>query len=997
MKTTKRIAAWLVAIAMIMTLMPMTAMSVSAAGGCDYVVGAVSACGLATCSTCTPGQDAGTGDDCVGTLCSICGEDETCVDGDDAPNCDTDGVCGLATCPTCTPYIPAGTGTPPCTPSAGNPCGASVCDCAGSTKCADHCNETHDITLPTGLEKGVYTAEIDIAGIGTAAVTLAPSDATLAPFTVAWTSSNTAVATITGTGLTATITGVAAGSATITAQLRDGTTNVGASVTFVITVGTAATPDAIFTDDVVISGLVGVPLNAGTEEDPKDFEVTIELQDDNEFKEIAAGANLSGWFLGANSLPGGLTATAKDTAETQEITIVIKGTPTAARNAPLVITIPAAVLEVPETGTIIVTDPNVKFEILSASITGGSVVTKAGINGIVGRPLSETVIITAGAVEFNLDEIPTPGPKEPIPTPCDVCDEDPCVCEEPDDPCDVCDGPCECPDEPDEPCADCSADPCECDDDDDTVVDVDGFVATAAPLSASTLFGEKDVSDWFNDLPEGLAAITTATSTLTSITVTIAGTPIDVTQGKDEEGDPNGIITAHEIKVVIPAEHLIMAGAGEDGLEVVGTIALKIVPVYEGKDVIIWGEGKNLDIGLNLSQETLVRLDAEGEIGDSGLAINAFQIVGAKRWTAINLARASFAEERRPALPRLLNRAITGGIRVTAGGLITAKGPDRGTPAGEIIDFRADISKRPRFSEGVRTAVSYTAAAQWQDGDTWTLVNRATPTIPLYKFGGTATAPTWEEGEYGFLANVQISHEITRTNRNLPRNWVKYGEWREWELEDMVELGDDGEPVLTNGEPNVLAVNPLRLANPREGKQARMQFIVREDAKYPNNHAERCGTNTTNSFIPASREQRIRVMGYSPAPTTSTDVKNNALRGRKGIELVAIPDETTPANSVSFAQVSIAGNAVAGVFDIGEGENTLRVRLTDKGGIELLGRPNLTAPTLTALVTADNPAITVNIAFRIAATGARPPSLPQVIAGVNFAEKAPAAAPAAGS
>jgi hypothetical protein len=85
------------------------------------------------------------------------------------------------------------------------------------------------------------------------------------------------------------------------------------------------------------------------------------------------------------------------------------------------------------------------------------------------------------------------------------------------------------------------------------------------------------------------------------------------------------------------------------------------------------------------------------------------------------------------------------------------------------------------------------------------------------------------------------------------------------------------------------------------------------------------------------------------------------------------------------------------VFDIGEGENTLRVRLTDKGGIELLGRPNLTAPTLTALVTADNPAITVNIAFRIAATGARPPSLPQVIAGVNFAEKAPAAAPAAGS
>jgi hypothetical protein len=111
-------------------------------------------------------------------------------------------------------------------------------------------------TDPTGLtrvspeEEAIDIERAEADGAFTPAtvpltVALTPDGAELGSFTIAWHSDDTTVATVAGDSLTATLTPVGAGEATITAQLMNGATSVGAAITWTVTVAdwTAPTPE----------------------------------------------------------------------------------------------------------------------------------------------------------------------------------------------------------------------------------------------------------------------------------------------------------------------------------------------------------------------------------------------------------------------------------------------------------------------------------------------------------------------------------------------------------------------------------------------------------------------------------------------------------------------------------------------------------------------------------------------------------------------------------
>jgi len=88
------------------------------------------------------------------------------------------------------------------------------------------------VTLPA-------TKEVPVGGTATLTATILPSNATNRGVT--WSSSNNAIATVTGTGVLGTVTGVALGNATITARTDEG----GFSATCAVTVTEAATHHTI--------------------------------------------------------------------------------------------------------------------------------------------------------------------------------------------------------------------------------------------------------------------------------------------------------------------------------------------------------------------------------------------------------------------------------------------------------------------------------------------------------------------------------------------------------------------------------------------------------------------------------------------------------------------------------------------------------------------------------------------------------------------------------
>ena len=91
-----------------------------------------------------------------------------------------------------------------------------------------------DPVAVTGISMSPTSAEVGIGSTAALTLTVNPSDAS--DYSIAWTTSNSSIATVSGSGKTATVTGVAEGTATITATLTDNVGNKTYSKTATITV-----------------------------------------------------------------------------------------------------------------------------------------------------------------------------------------------------------------------------------------------------------------------------------------------------------------------------------------------------------------------------------------------------------------------------------------------------------------------------------------------------------------------------------------------------------------------------------------------------------------------------------------------------------------------------------------------------------------------------------------------------------------------------------------
>ncbi len=143
-------------------------------------------------------------------------------------------------------------------------------------------------------------------------------------------------------------------------------------------VSTSTTPSATVAD-VTIAGTVGTFLSASSD-------VTITLANDT-FKEmISTKTNVKGWFT---NLPAGMEAhTTNDIAAgATEAKITIDGNPTAASNAEMAITIPAAYLE-SNADLTVTSNPNAKFAIAK----GDPTCTAPTATATYGQTLSEITL-----------------------------------------------------------------------------------------------------------------------------------------------------------------------------------------------------------------------------------------------------------------------------------------------------------------------------------------------------------------------------------------------------------------------------------------------------------------------------------------------------------------------------------------------------------------------------------------------------------------------------
>jgi hypothetical protein len=453
----------------------------------------------------------------------------------------------------------------------------------------------------------------------------------------------------------------------------------------------------------------------------------------------------------------------------------------------------------------------------------------------------------------------------------------------------------------------------------------------------------------------GLDAKLTAVRTnnnIQIITIRITGIPTTTTPVAN-----NGIVDIRS-NLTIPANALVTSTAAL-AMTGTGTVRIKIAPPLPNNltDIILWGDGMNLDIGLNLSKENLARQNLNnGSVAD----ITDYTVVSYQnrntpaRWTAVRENRPFISD----ILPKILNSRIVD-LQIANAEVDMERGANRGRPkiGANIITFRGTIEKRPRFGEstpGKRYVVNYSPQANF-NRDTWTLTERGA-NISLYKAADASSV------DFGLFENLMISVEITAENRKNPE-WNKFLSFENtagFTIAPPAEPGGNHTITAAGAIPSANPANPLFIRPmPESGRQERMQYMIKEDARI----------TSGGVYVPSSRPMRIRIMGNSKAPTLRTELNRlGNLTSRKGIELVNSTDGANPSTVAS----TTVGNAV--FHDITTIGSTLRVSLTER---EIVLNPLAGGGARTA-------EITVNVAVRFAATERRPASAQQILTGVKW-------------
>jgi hypothetical protein len=480
-----------------------------------------------------------------------------------------------------------------------------------------------------------------------------------------------------------------------------------------------------------------------------------------------------------------------------------------------------------------------------------------------------------------------------------------------------------------------------------------------ASLAVRTGTGENatrgtDVTGWFTGIPAGLAAqvveiLTDGTGTSaprTGIVVEFDGTPTAMT----ENGARANMVVAVPATFNNGAGHTVTNEAG--GFRIINVV-LSTDP--NAGNVIIWGDGANLDVGLDLTREVIVRQNpSSGAIGN-GPAIQSYTN-NRGRWTAVRTDRQAFVGGDRPVLPTLLQRGFTN-LSVSTNLVITdrnaaqAAGVNRGEPVlANRITFTGVVRARPRFGDGARFTVNYSPIANHgevnhEDCDDDDCEGCAAPTLEYNNADpdnnlwtlterGKENAPMNED----FMSNVQV-YLVDNANR-------KAREANRWRMFDALE------------EERFSATLPGRILRGfgSDGKVTRDQIVVRTIAREVKDD-----DGNIVAYIPASREQGYRISGLGkpmfaagkePAPRPNAPLVLNL---RKGFEIVG--------NLIE----GVEDNEPNGQFQADGRMGGTWFTMTDKGITFLRPQTSSAQPALTANATN-------SLVVRLAPTAKRPAS-----------------------
>jgi hypothetical protein len=466
-----------------------------------------------------------------------------------------------------------------------------------------------------------------------------------------------------------------------------------------------------------------------------------------------------------------------------------------------------------------------------------------------------------------------------------------------------------------------------------TITTNDVFV-NVNPAGAGT-----PVSEWFTNMPEGLEANVTAvqrtgtgtTDPINGVTVTFTGIAAETSLG---EGMNIGIPRTFFDNAVEGAVYTVSGEADADP-------RFRIIAAVDGTDpragnVIIWGDGENIHIGLDLTREILVIQDeAAGTIGDYTTTIQAFTN-NRGRWTAVRDGRQAFAGHATLAnvLPNLLNRGWSNRIIVSTSPIIRDRaaadtaGVKRGEPAmtGRIT-FTGTVNGRLRFGAGTRYTVNYSADAN----ATWTCdLGYAEPTGDYWIL--TARGQEMNPADKNFLDTVQVYLVDNADRRARTRDWTMFA--------SMTTLPSGVGPSTT-------AFKNIRPIS-GDNKVTRDNIVVRTIAV----------DNGNNNYSPASREQRYSILGAGRAPFRDNKLPEPRektpllLNLRKGFEVIGAVENVENAGSFTV----VASTAASFNFT-----------MTDKA-ITFLRPDTVPLPQLDGTIT-----------VRIAATPRRPASMPNTI------------------
>jgi hypothetical protein len=498
--------------------------------------------------------------------------------------------------------------------------------------------------------------------------------------------------------------------------------------------------------------------------------------------------------------------------------------------------------------------------------------------------------------------------------------------------------------------------------------------ALAVKGTGTTPAAGSDVTDWFN-LPDGIDAHVIAITALVptadapaSITIEFSGTPTDV-----EDAAEDLAFTALAVDKTKFGTALV--DGGEQEVATNNNARFRILAVPDGPNsgnVIIWGDGANMHVGLDLTRERLVRQTGEDTIADFTTAILSYTN-NKGRWTAVKTERQAFVGGDRPILSNLLNKGWSGSISVSTSANITDKtaataaGVNRGEPAlgTNRITFVGTINARPKFGGGTRYGVNYGANANgsWDHagdcddadcegckiipacGDQWTLTAR-----------GQENVPANEE----FLETVQIYLIDNADRKARSRAWVMY--------DDLNFEGTLNGWTMTGATARAgLGIKPL----PGDGKVTKDNIVARTIAvaNYVYDDADPPVITGIANYTPASREQRFSVLGHGRAPFRVEKppvLRVLTLNLRKGFEVVGELEE----------QDDTDGNP-NGEFIVDARLSGTKFTMTDKSITFLRPAGAADLPAITGnTAVADNGN---NIIVRIAATARRPASMQSII------------------